>query len=64
MKILRKKEKLDFDIGFDDEETEKSYQRHVQNVVDELPEISRNGETKIKRIIKVNEVNIEKGEVL
>ena len=32
--------------------------------MDELPEICRNGETKTKRIIKVNEVNIEKGKEL
>uniref|UniRef100_A0A7M5VGS5 Uncharacterized protein n=1 Tax=Clytia hemisphaerica TaxID=252671 RepID=A0A7M5VGS5_9CNID len=53
-------QKIDFDIRFDDEETEKSYQRHVQNLLDELPEMCRNGEIKTKRIIKVDGIDIEK----
>ncbi|XP_066927348.1 uncharacterized protein [Clytia hemisphaerica] len=52
--------KIEFDIHFDDEETEKSYQRHVQNLLDELPEMCRNGEIETERIIKVDGINIER----
>ncbi|XP_066923865.1 uncharacterized protein [Clytia hemisphaerica] len=57
-------EMIDFDIRFDDEETEISYQRNIQTFLNELPEILRNGEIKTKRIIRMSDVNIEKGIVL
>ncbi|XP_066927349.1 uncharacterized protein [Clytia hemisphaerica] len=53
-------QKIEFDIQFDDEETEKSYQRHVQNLLDELPEMCRNGVIETKRIIKVDGINIDR----
>ena len=51
---------IDFDVRIDDEETEKSYQRHVQNLLDELPEVCRNGEIKTKRLIRIGQVDVEK----
>uniref|UniRef100_A0A7M5VF86 Uncharacterized protein n=1 Tax=Clytia hemisphaerica TaxID=252671 RepID=A0A7M5VF86_9CNID len=53
-------QKIEFDIQFDDEETEKSYQQHVQNLLDELPEMCRNGEIKTRRIIKLDGIDIDR----
>ncbi|XP_066927347.1 uncharacterized protein [Clytia hemisphaerica] len=57
-------QKIEFDIQFDDEETEKSYQQHVQNLLDKLPEMCRNGEIKTKRMIELDGINIERGIVI
>ncbi|XP_066927342.1 uncharacterized protein [Clytia hemisphaerica] len=57
-------QKIELDIQFDDEETEKSYQRHVQNLLDELPEMCRYGVIETKRIIKVDGINIDRNIVM
>eukprot|EP00111_Clytia_hemisphaerica_P014274 TCONS_00042047-protein len=57
-------QKIEFDIQFDDEETEKSYQQHVQNLLDELPEMCRNGEIKTRRIIKLDGIDIDREVVM
>ena len=57
--------KINFDIRFDDEGTEKSYQLHTQNLLDELRrnEFWRNCEIKTKRIIRIDQVDVEKAVV-
>ncbi|XP_066914670.1 uncharacterized protein [Clytia hemisphaerica] len=47
--------KVEFDVQFDDDETEKMYQEHVQNLLDELPEYCKNGRKVVQRIIKIDD---------
>ena len=55
--------KIDFDIAFDDEETEQSYKKHVQNLLDELPEFCRNGDITTKRIFKLKDQDVTNKQV-
>ena len=45
--------KVDFDIRFDDKETEELYQEHVKTLLDELPEYCKNRRKVTKTIMKI-----------
>ena len=45
---------VNFKIDFADDETERAYQNHVQQMINELPEYCQNAERMIKTIKKIN----------
>ena len=46
--------RIDFEIDFDDLETEQSYEKHVQTLLNELPEFCQNGDIVFNRIVKMD----------
>ena len=53
--------RIDFEIDFDDLETEQAYEEHVQTLLNELPEFCQNGDIVLKRIERLEGDDVTKG---